>query len=280
MRSGFTLQLTFKNLAGFVAGASVAGLAAIAVLVAAERLQNWRLLIVVLSIMAFAGLVTQMILQSQEDTKRDERDKKLEEFLDKNRPAKIAPALEPPSPPSSSAGFYIELRSTFIYPKVGDLPFQLLEGKYKASGRNPDEVTTDCDVLVDLYVVNKSDKSLYIKDFSAWLEIESQWCKLKLDDNFHVDDLWAGSVEYGLEQPQKGEFGQEPSELLSLLSRKNAEIRPQEPVEGWLKFTAADINPRRKYSIRVAIIDSIGREHHIDKSELKDRNIGLRRVRH
>jgi hypothetical protein len=184
-------------------------------------------------------------------------------------------------PAPATDGFYIELRFNLIYPKKGDLPFQLLEGKFKAEGRNPEEIRTDCDVLFELYAVNQGEKSLYIKDFSAWLEIEKQWCKLLLENNFYADDVWDGSVQYGLERPQEGEFGEWPEELPSLLLKKNAAVSSHEPIEGWLRFTAVDVNPRHQYPVRVAIIDSLGREHHIDKVELKNRKIGLRgRTKH
>ena len=278
MRRGFSLHLTYKNIAGFLAGICVVGLAAIAVLVSSEKLPAWKTAILVLSIVAVNGLAIQMVLQSIDDNERDDRDRRLDKFLDKHAPAKLS-AQSPPSATPSSEGFYVELRSTFIYPKVGDLAFQLLEGKYNADGRRPEDVTTDCDLLVDIYAVNKSTSSLYIKDFAAWLEIDGEWRKMILDDNFDLDDIWSGSVEYGLEVPgEPGEFDHEPVELPSLLSKRNAEIKSQEPSEGWLKFTAKDINPRTPYSIRIAIIDSLG-EHHIDKFEKKERAIGLRRVR-
>lgn len=255
------------------------GLAAIAVLVNAEKLPAWKTIILVLSICAVIGLVVQMILQSIEDNAREARDKRLDDFLDKHMPANLS-AKSPPSTVQSAEGFYVELHSTFIYPKVGDLAFQLLEGKYKADGRKVEDVTTDCDLLLDVYAVNKNANSLYIKDFAAWLEIGGEWRKLTLDDNFELDDIWSGSVEYGLETlKHEGEYDYYPTELPSLLSKKNSEVKPQEPIEGWLKFTAKDINPRTEYSVRLAIIDSLGTEHHIDKFERKERAIGLRRVK-
>ncbi len=226
-------------------------------------------------------------MQSREDVERDKRESERDErlrrvvgYLETNAPPKGQSAKPVVEPNAAQDSMYVELHYTFIYPKVGDLTFQLLEGKYKADGRKPEDITTDCDLLVDVYAVNRSTSNLFVKDFAAWLEIGGQWRKLTLDDNFHLDDIWSGSVEYGLENTKHiGEYDHYPSELPSLLSKINVEIKPQEPIEGWLKFTAKDINPRTEYSIRLTIIDSLGREHHLDKFEKKQRAIGLRKVK-
>lgn len=166
---------------------------------------------------------------------------------------------------------------TFIAPKVGDFAFRLLVGKYIAQGKRAEEATTDCDLLVELYVVNKSAEKIHIRDFAAWMEIAGAWQKLRLDENFDLDDLWSGSVEYGLEPKETGTTD-EPLPLAGLFEKRNAALEPGQPIEGWLKFTAKDINPNAKYPLRVALIDSLGTEHHIDKSVQKDRAIAYRRV--
>lgn len=199
-------------------------------LVSAEKLPAWKMAILVLSIAAVIGLAVQMVLQSIEDHDRDARDNCLDDFLNRHAPANLS-AHSPPSATSSAEGFYVELHSTFIYPKVGDLAFQLLEGKYNADGRKAEDVIADCDLLLDIYAVNKTAISLCIKDFAAWLEIGGEWRKLTLDDNFQLDDIWSGSVEYGLETlHHEGEYEYYPSELPSLLSKRNIEIK-QEPIE-------------------------------------------------
>ena len=167
---------------------------------------------------------------------------------------------------------------TFIAPKVGDFAFKLLVGKYVAEGKRPEEATTDCDLLIELYVVNKNTKKIYIRDFAAWMEIAGVWQRLKLDENFDVDDLWSGQVEYGLEPKDGSTSPEEPSSLPDLLKYRKADLQPGEPIEGWLKFTAIGINPQIKYPLRVAVIDSLGTEHHIDKSVPKSRAIAYRRV--
>ena len=101
-----------------------------------------------------------------------------------------------------------------------------------------------------------------------------------MDEHFELDDLWSGSVEYGLEtHTRTRKFPDEPAELPRLIAKKNVEIRPQEPIDGWLKFSVPNINPKRRHSIKIAVIDSVGREHHVDVSDVKKREIGLRRVR-
>jgi len=175
-------------------------------------------------------------------------------------------------------GLYIELYSPiFIAPKVGDFAFRLLQGKFVASGKNADEATTDCDLLVELYIVNKTTKTIYIRDFAAWIEIAGAWHRLLPDENFDLDDLWSGSVEYGLEV-KGGDSSDEPIALTPLLSRRGTQLQPKEPMEGWLKFSVKDINPNLKYPIRIAVIDSVGNEHHIDKEVPKERHIAYRRI--
>lgn len=174
-------------------------------------------------------------------------------------------------------GLYIELYApVFIAPKVGDFAFKLLQGKFVASGKKAEDATTDCDLLVQLYTVNKSTKTIYVRDFAAWIEIAGTWRRLAPDENFDLDDLWSGSVEYGIEPA--GDSSDEPIALASLVAKRNAQLQPGEPMEGWLKFTLEDINPCLKYPIRVAVIDSVGNEHHVDKEVPKEREIAYRRV--
>lgn len=205
-------------------------------------------------------------------------------LLNRRQAAGIVPveakvALEEKPAPANDP-LYIELYTpTFIAPKVGDLAFRLLVGKHIAEGKRAEDATADCDLLVELYIVNKSAQKIYVRDFAAWLEIAGTWQKLKLDENFDLDDLWSGSVEYGLEPKETGTTD-EPTSLSSLFEKRNTALEPGQPIEGWLKFTANDINPNIKYPLRIAVIDSVGTEHHIDKSVQKDRAIAYRRVTH
>lgn len=149
---------------------------------------------------------------------------------------------EKPSAAAETDDLYIELyEPTFISAKMGDLAFRLLEGKYIANGKKAEEAVTDCDLLVELYIVDKSAKKVYIRDFAAWMEIGGVWRRLTLDENFDLDDLWSGSVEYGLEPKGGREGWDEPLALPALIKRRNTEIQPGEPIEGWLKFTVNDI---------------------------------------
>jgi len=280
------LYLTAKNFLSVIVVGCVVGLAVVPLAVPADHLAwlSWRRAVLFLAAIAIVAVLSQSVIQSREDHQRDareqERDKRyqrIDDFLTKHA---TALSVQVETTASRSEGFYVELyEPTFVYPKVGDLAFKLLEGKYMASGKKAEEVTTDCDLLVELYIVNKASTKAYIRDFAAWMEIGGEWRKLILDQNFEVDDLWSGSVEYGLEPKNEGrQWPQEPSQLPSLLGKRHVDIQPEEPVEGWLKFTVPDINPNRKYKLRVAVVDSVGKEHHIDKAVPKERQIGLRRV--
>ncbi len=282
-------HLTLKNCLSGVVGVCVVLLAVIPLFVPADHLGwlRWKTAIVALAAGAIVALFFQIAIQSHEDhqreakeKQRDERDQRLETFLAKYTPT---PPVQIQSPLAAATDtedeLYIELyQPTFVYPKVGDLAFKLLEGKYLASGKKAEDAVTECDFVVELYIVNKSAKKVHVREFAAWMEIAGEWRKLHLDDDFQVDDLWAGSVEYGLETKNTG-IAEEPVELPRLVAKRNAEIRPGEPIEGWLKFTVPDINPNREYPIRIAVIDSIGKEHYVDKAVKKERQIGLRRVR-
>jgi hypothetical protein len=307
MHVKFDIHLTRKNCLSVVIGACVVGLAIIPIAVPAEHIgwMRWQVLAYVLMGVAIVALIAQTIMQSREDDQREERererdkregerdhrererDERLTLFLGRfeavsresveERPKPMEATVESPAD-TDSEGLYVELyEPTFFYPQVGDFAFKLLQGKYVASGKKAEEAKTECDFLIELFAVNKSKTKIYIKDFSAWLEIDGTWQKLTPDDNFHLTDLWSGSVEYGLERAD-GDERKGPDPLSSLLDKKYKEIQPAEPIEGWLKFSTPEINPELRYPLRVAIIDTMDREHHIDKSVAKKREIALRRV--
>lgn len=232
---------------------------------------------------AVVALFIQFFIQSSEDYKRgqrekerDDRDRRIEIFLNKNAPVQQPVAAQQVTEDQLD----VEMYFSFLYPKAGDLAFNILEARHVANGGKASDVTTDCDFLAELYIVNKSNEAIYIKDFAAWIEDKGQWQRLRRDENFDLDDLWSGSVEYGLETNEKrGDFPEEPKQLESLIARIGSRINPREPIHGWLKFTAKDVNPKLAYPAKLAVIDSIGREHHVDRTVLQKREIGLRRVR-
>jgi hypothetical protein len=275
----FTFNLTRKNALSGIAAVVVLGLTIIPLTVRADHLSwhRWQVLIGVLAVVALVSICWQISIQSREDDERATRDRAIEKLLISNTPTTQL-QVDTPATEGIQDTIYVELRSTFLYPKMGDLTFGLQEQKILASGGTPADARADCDLLVELYIVNRGTTEAYIKDFEAWIETYGEWEKLKLDDNFDLDDLWSGSVEYGLEtHARKNNFPLEPVELPKLVSYRNKAMKPQQPIEGWLKFTVRNANPRLEYSIRVAAIDTLDKAHYMDKRNPIPREIALRK---
>jgi hypothetical protein len=162
---------------------------------------------------------------------------------------------------------------------MGNLPYnwersgsyEIVRDLYKVVGK-PAQATVDTDVLVEMYLVNGQDKKLFVRDFVASVELDGVRRELERKDDFFALEISGRRYEYAL-QRNESDNDKEP---LSNLSRSiRAELEPQKPLEGWVRFMVEDILPEKlenNQTYRISVIDSLGREHPILKASQKKRD--------
>lgn len=156
---------------------------------------------------------------------------------------------------------------------------QIIEGMGK-------KFVIDADVLVDMYVVNVSANTQYIKDFTATVEIDGQRVDLIRQKDFYAYDVNETDYEYCLDpKPDEGAFQLEAraEALVPLFSSMPMAIEPRQPLKGWVHFLLPKVELKRLEENRSYIFtltDSFGRQHPITRSVrvTTDSRIKTRRV--
>lgn len=147
-----------------------------------------------------------------------------------------------------------------------------------AGGEQP---PIDTDVLVELYIVNTSKKSVFIRDFTFSMEVDGQMNALERRDDLLAEEFQGVPYEYALNRSGH-DLNVDLEGLTNLSSAIHSEMKPGEPLEGWIRFLAKNIIPDKlnANSIRVGIVDSLGTVHPIRKKSEKSRGgvITVRRV--
>jgi hypothetical protein len=142
-----------------------------------------------------------------------------------------------------------------------------------------DEAVVDTDVLVEMYLVNSdTDKTRYVRDIKLSAEVNGKRVEFKRQDDLWADDFNNTEFEYGI----KGDGFIDVERINQLSTRFPLALSPGQPVEGWLRFMAKEINADKiaQGTITITVIDSLGNEYPITKAD-PNRNrrgeIGLRR---
>jgi len=129
-------------------------------------------------------------------------------------------------------------------------------------------------------LVNTSQQEKYIRNVLLSVEIERVRTNFELQPDLRAMDLQNKPYEYALEGHDL--YDKETPLPQLLPNRAVRRLGPQEAIEGWLRFMAADVNPDRINSNtwQVTVIDSLGTEYpitHISDTG-KAGPIGLRRI--
>lgn len=148
---------------------------------------------------------------------------------------------------------------------------QLFEGLSKR------EFAIDVDVLVELYVVNVSDRTHYLRDIQASVEIDGMRHPMFRQSNFDAFDVNGTNYEYCIDPAPTdnrllasgravGMDAIAPSLPVALESRK--------PLDGWVHFVVKDVNPKKmekNQTLQFFILDSMGKRHPVSRPAGKPR---------
>jgi len=170
-----------------------------------------------------------------------------------------------------------ELYRLAVAPRT--MSWELVRELYKVSGR-PSEAAVDCDVLVEMYLVNLSKQQKFIRDVRLSAEINGVRTNFERMPDFRSKDISNQKYEYAIESD--GDFYTPEKQMRALMSQTPLALIPEQPIEGWIRFMAKEINPDQidPKSWQVIVADSTGTEHPITKVSQKKLagKIGLRRI--
>ena len=271
------------------------GLALIPLVVPPEHLgwARWWAIIIGLAALGVAAIFVQSLIQSSEDHKRDrreqERDTKFGEMLGiVKKLSGIDADSAPPAVPVAQA--LVENIASPLTPDIDGevyrialsprtMSWELIRDIYRIQG-HADEAKVDCDVLVEMYLVNPSkNETRYVRDLRLSAEVDGSRVILQRQEDLRAMDLLDKEYEYGLKE-SKGEDTEPVKQLFSALP---VALAPTQPIEGWVRFLIEGVNPDKitEKSWHLSVVDSLGNEYPITKIGQKERKgeVALRRLR-
>lgn len=147
--------------------------------------------------------------------------------------------------------------------------FSAVESLFEVMG-HPEQATIDHDILMELYLVNKSKETRYIREVLASVEIDGKKVSLQRKNDFHAFECNGDDYEYALNMGGSKFDRGEKQALPNLAAALNkTPMKPGEPLEGWLRFELKGvlrekIEDNRTYE--VVIVDSGGKDYTITKA--------------
>jgi hypothetical protein len=286
MRANF---LSFKNGCGLVTGISVVTLAVVTVFVPPERLSSapWKCVVVVLGLVAILALALQMVRQSREDGELTEKVDTL--LADRGVPPTPpsqerleptgAPARPEPQENSGTQDITGELYRAATAPRT--ISWELVRDVFAMSG-HPEKARVDCDVLLEMNLVNTSKQTKYVRDIQASVEIDGVRATLERMPDLRAQDIKNEKYEYALDGESKDFYAAEEA-MKPLMAQSPATLVPEQPIEGWTRFMARAINPDKINSATwcVTVVDSTGGQYPIVKVAPRPNRgeVTLRRLR-
>jgi hypothetical protein len=290
-----TFHLTAKNSFSMVAGGCVLGLTLIPMLVGANDLvsKEWRGIIIAVGTLAIVAIASQTLIQSSEDDRREQRDHtrdknvaslmEMVKQLNGTTPEMVTPqALEnvgisAVAEKGETSTIEGELYRLVLSPRTISWP--LVRDLYRVQG-HPEDAKVDCDVLIEMYLVNTSSKEKYIRDMQLSCEINGVRTSLTMQHNLRAMDSGGNKYEYALEDDPDLYAKEKP--LRRLFDGIPSLLSPEQPTDGWARFLAPEINPDQinSKSWQLVVVDSVGNQYPITKVSDTKRSgeIGIRRL--
>ena len=249
--------------------------------VPADSLHNWKWPIIGLAILTVLASLVQMILASHEDR---ELIKKIEILIAKQSAHDSVPQQEvkslaplPQTPQALETAPVIDGEAYRLVMSPRSVAWPLGRDLYKMKGR-ADEAVVDTDILVEMYLVNRaSDRTRYVREFRLSAEVSGKRVEFKRQNDLFADDFNNIKFEYGL---KSAEF-EETQPIKQLAERFPLALAPEQPVEGWVRFMAKEINADKitEGTIVLTAIDSVGNEYPIQRVAADRERVGEIRLR-
>jgi len=247
-----------KNFLSVIVGVCVVGLALIPLLVPTEHLTytQWRVAIIALGAVAIVALILQAVLQSQLDTRLEQKF----DVIVARLPMPAVPALEQQTPKTTAVAVKL-IRSILLPESWAQI---LVDDFYRVQGKPAPKA--DYDYLCELLVVNESDHPLTVERFRGMVRFgEQEWEKMR-----QIRDLSNYDLKTGTDT-----FARKP---LVSLSEKISGVPLNKAIgyRGWLRFQfeATCEQLRNPVLVEILAVDALGNEHEVviakDSEEFED----------
>jgi hypothetical protein len=149
--------------------------------------------------------------------------------------------------------------------------------------RKDEEFAIDVDILVEMYLVNTTERKQYVRGFNFTWEVDGKALPLILQKDFYAYELDGTHYEYCLNISPNQLDHSKLETLPPLYPRLPLELEARRPLEGWVHFVIKDADPEKVYknhSYKFSVVDSLDNEHPILKAIMDDRagTISVRRI--
>jgi len=149
---------------------------------------------------------------------------------------------------------------------------------FKAMGRDA-EFLIDVDLLAELYIVNATSETQYIRELIAFVEVDGKDFPLLMQGGFYAYELNGQDYDWCLDPTPKdvdsvSDRRARLETLTPIAASFPATLEPRRPIRGWIKLLASKINPDKlkgEAKYRFSVRDSLGVEHPINPAKGENR---------
>jgi hypothetical protein len=139
------------------------------------------------------------------------------------------------------------------------------------------EFAIDVDVMVELYIVNVSDRTHYVRDIEASVEVDGIRMPMHRQTDFDAFGLNGTDYEYCLDPtPTENKLlvSDRAETIKELAPGLPVALESRKPLEGWVHFVLKEVNPKKvekNQTFQFLIVDSMGRRHPVSRPTGKPR---------
>jgi len=272
-------HLTSKNICIFIGGVGTVFLGFSAIFISVHVSAPWNWIVIIIAALTVTAFAAQMVLQSRDDRAQEELNERVRRVLTSNndlpKVEDISETMSVRSLPQRSEVLTGEIYRMALSART--MSWELLRDVYRVQGRLED-AKIDCDALVQMYLVNTSKETHYVRDFVLSAQIGVSRVIFERQNDLHAIEFDGVNYEYGVEDKQSGEVKPVKPLFTELLP---IPLQQGQPQQGWLRFMAKDINPEKleENSWNLIVIDSLGNEYPITKSSPKKGDEGRVSIR-
>ena len=142
-----------------------------------------------------------------------------------------------PSPRETSRGIDGEIYRIALSPR--SISWELVRDVFRIQGR-PQDASIDCDILVELYLVNMIKDSVYVRDLKLSGELSNgNTVNFVRQDDLRAEDFNSTQFEYGLKF--EGQNDKEP--IKQLCDSLPFCLSPAQAIKGWVRFLHCEHQP-------------------------------------
>lgn len=283
-----------KYWGAFVSAGGMACLTAIPGFVPPDHLVwlRWRLAMAAAFVLGLTGIAVQLYLQRREERRRDTEERKWREEQSKQLTTLVESVivevekrktkqsgseiesvpLQAPNTAAQASPIHEEIYRVLVSPKS---PFAEMTRDVMKMMKRGDDFRIDVDFLVEMYLVNVSDRNIYLRDFYGLIEVDGKEVRLPRQKDFFAWEVNDKNWEWCLDLSDgKNLFDRELEPLTDLSNNLQKQWEPNRPIEGWIRLLAPQIDPEKlseNKTLKLFAVDSVGKEYLLQRGSSQQR---------